>query len=131
MSEKNTGKAVDIERVKSIRLTDHTGVLGQAGEVYELDFSRDAVRFAESRGFKLGDVEDYPVTKIPEIFYYAFRMHHRNIAREKTDALLEVWHGVPENVLRRLIELYNQAQMSNNFQFDEDAEKNSSVTVEL
>ena len=39
--------------------------------------------------------------------------------------------GVPEKLVKRLIQLYQQAQASNAIQVDEDAEKNSGLTLEL
>lgn len=119
------------DRINPIKLTDNNGVIKNAGDVYELDFNREAIRFAESKGFKLEEVDQYPVTRISELFYYSFRMHQRSVSKDKTDKLMEEWGGLPESVLKRLIELYDQARLSNNIQIDEDAEKNSSVTVEL
>lgn len=123
MSEKVT--AVE-ERVTPARLTDN-----DTGTVYELDFSRDSVRFAEQRGFELENAVKFPVTGVSDLFYYAFRKNHRNVPREKTDKLLEKWGGMPEKLLTRLIQLYQQAQTANTIQTDEDAAKNASVTLEL
>lgn len=123
MSEKVTPVE---DRVTPARLTDN-----DTGAVYELDFSRESVRFAEQHSFKLENAIEFPVTGVSDLFYYAFRKNHRNVAREKTDKLLEKWGGMPEKLLKRLIQLYQQAQTSNTVQTDEDAEKNSSVTLEL
>lgn len=133
MSEKttNTKNATNDERVNPVRITDHKGIIRNQDDVYELDFNRESVRFAEARGFKVEEVDQYPVTKVSELFYFAFRMNHRNVAKDKTDKFMEAWGGVPKSVLERLVLLYNQATMSNTFQFDEDAEKNSDVTVEM
>lgn len=119
------------DNVNPIRLTDNEGVINQAGDVYTLDFSRESIAFAERNGFKVEEVPVYPVTRISELFYYAFRKNHRRVARDKTDKFMEAWRGLPENVLKRLIELYNQAALANNIQTDEDAEKNEVATVEL
>lgn len=121
----------EAERVNPIRLTDKKGIIGPAGNVYELDFSRESIVFAENRGFKVEEVVAYPVTRISELFYYSFRKNHRKVSREKTDKLMEAWGGVTESVLKRLIDLYNQAALSNNIQTDEDSEKNEMVAVEL
>lgn len=121
----------EAERVNPIRLTDMKGIIGPAGNVYELDFSRESIVFAENRGFKVEEVAAYPVTRISELFYYSFRKNHRKVSREKTDKLMEAWGGVTESVLKRLIDLYNQAALSNNIQTDEDSEKNEMVAVEL
>lgn len=119
------------ERVKPIRLTDNNGIIKNQGDVYELDFSRDSIVFAESRGFKIDEISTYPVTRISELFYYSFRKNHRGVSREKTDKFMEEWGGVPEKVLKRLTELYTQSALSNNIQTDEEAGKNEAVTVEM
>lgn len=116
----------DFERVQPIKITDK-----ESDVTYTLDFCRDSVRFAEARGFKTDDVSDYPVTKIPEFWFYAFRMHHKNVAKNQTDALLDKMGGMTPQIAARLIELYNQAATSNNIQDDEDLAKNAKVTVEL
>lgn len=104
----------------------------QNGRTYELDFSRESIVFAERNHFKLEDALEYPVTGMRDLFYYSFRKNHRNVARDKTDKLIERWGGgIPEALVKRLIQLYQQAQASNAIQIDEDAEKNSGLTLEL
>lgn len=73
---------------------------------YTLEFNRESVKFAEMKGFKFEDVANFPMSKIPELFFYAFRMHHKNVAREKTDKILEELGGLPEGFIERLVELY-------------------------
>ena len=94
------------EIIKPIVLTD----VG-TGEKYTLDFNRDSVRFAESRGFAIMDVEKFPMT-LYDLFFYAFRMHHRNVPREKTDRLIDDGFGgianIPPAMVERLVELYAQ-----------------------
>lgn len=114
------------ERVQSFKLKNP-----DTGECYELDFNREAVRFAEARGFDTSDIKKYPTTKIPELFYYAFRMHHKNLSRNQTDKLLDRVNGIPSQVLERLIDLYNQAGLTNVIQTDEEAEKNGESPWEL
>ena len=98
---------------------------------YILEFNRESIRFAEARGFDIDDVGKYPMTKIPELFFYAFRMHHKNISREKTDRILfEDLGGLPEGAAERLGALYAAPfeALSNK---DEKKAKNSKVTVEM
>lgn len=114
------------ERVKSMRVSDNT-----TGASYELDFSRESIRFAEARGFSPDDVTRYPVTRMPELFFYAFRKNHKNLAKSQTDALLEKMGGLTQTMLERLLQLYNQAALAHLIASDEDAEKNADVTVEL
>lgn len=114
------------DRVNPAKITDNN-----TGDVYELDFSRESIKFAESRGFKINELSDFPATLIPDLFFYAFRKNHKRIARSQTDALLEKMHGLTGKQLERLVQLYNQAALSNIIVLDEDAEKNAEVTVEL
>lgn len=123
----NDKKAIPMEdRVKPVRL------VGENGDEYTLDFSRDSVRFAEQRGFKPDEVLDFPATKIPELFFYAFRKNHKNLAKNQTDKILEEeLGGMTEALLTRLMQLYNQAALTHVVVTDEDAAKNARMTVEL
>lgn len=119
-------KVVNLEeRVLPVKITDN-----ETGTTYELDFARDSILFAEGRGFKIAEVGDFPVTRMPELFYYAFRKNHKNVAREKTDKLMDKMGGLSPKLVTRLLELYQQAQTSNIIQEDEDMAKNGAVTVE-
>ena len=113
------------ERVKPIIIHD-----GENGIDYTLEFNRESVRFAEARGFDINDVGKYSMTKLPELFFYAFRMHHKNVSREKTDRILfEDLGGMPEGMAERLGALYGVPfeALTNS----EDKAKNSKMTVEL
>lgn len=115
------------DHIQSVRLTDD-----KTGQTYELDFSRESIVFAERNKFRLEDAIEYPVTGMRDLFYYSFRKNHRSVAREKIDKLIDRWGGgLPEKLAQRLIQLYQQAQASNAIQVDEDAEKNSGLTLEL
>lgn len=115
----------ETERVKPIVIKNE-----DTGEVYTLDFNRDSVRFAESRGFVISDIDKFPMTAIYDLFFYAFRMHHKNVARDKTDKIIdEYWGGVggiPEGVLTRLGELWAQT-----FTPLVDEKANPRIVVEL
>lgn len=123
MSEKNV---TNQEQIKPMRLTDN-----QSGAVYELDFNRDSVRFAEGREFVLEDVRKFPNTKIEELFYYAFRKNHRKLSRSQTDEILKRKHGLTGPELERLLQLYTQAALTYVIAEDEDEGKNSEFAVEL
>lgn len=98
---------------------------------YTLEFNRESVKFAESRGFMFEDVSNFPMSKIPELFFYAFRMHHKNVAREKTDKLLfEELGGLPQGAIERLVELYCAPFESLTVSEGEEP-KNSKWTVEM
>ncbi len=89
------------EQIKPIVLED------EKGNIYTLEYSREAVIFAENRKFLIDDVVKYPVSKIPELFFYAFYMHHKGITRQTTDELLKNIGEIPDGFLERLIQLYH------------------------
>jgi len=114
------------EQVKPIILHDIENEMD-----YTLEFNRDSIRFAEARGFDIDDVAKYPMSKLPELFFYAFRMHHKNISREKTDRILfEDLGGMPEGMAERLGALYAIPfeALTNK---DGEKAKNSRMTVEF
>ncbi len=122
-------KATD-DRIPAITLNSPDGT------TYTLDFNRDTVAFAESRGFEVDNVLKFPVTYFPELFYLAFRMHHGpkngNITRFKTDEIYEALGGFSPEFLQTLLGLYNQAAYSNNaVEKTEEMGKNSGWTVTL
>lgn len=95
------------EEVRPLILHDE-----ENGVDYTLEFNRESVKFAEQRGFVIDDLDRYPMTKTYEFFYYAFRMHHKNVSREKTDRIIDDWGGIteiPDGVLERLGMLYSAA----------------------
>ena len=98
---------------------------------YTLEFNRESVKFAEMRGFDISDVGKFPMTKLPELFYYAFRMHHKSVSREKADRILfDYLGGMPEGMAERLGALYSAPFEA--LTADEDKKgKNSRMTVEF
>lgn len=113
----------EIERIKPITLKDN-----ETGTTYTLEFNRESIRFAEARGFDVNDVAKYPMTKLPELFFYAFRMHHKNVSREKTDRILfDDLGGMPDGMAERLGALYGVPFEALNG----EAGKNGKMTVEF
>ena len=113
------------EQVKPIVLHD-----AEEGTDYTLEFDRESVRFAEARGFDISDVGKYPMTKIPELFYYAFRMHHKSVSREKTDRILfDYLGGLPDGMAERLGALYSAPFDA--LTADGGKVKNARITVEM
>lgn len=103
----------------------------ETGEEYTLEFNRETIRFAEARGFDVDDVSKYPMSKLPELFFYAFRMHHKNVSREKTDRILfDDLGGMPSGMAERLGALY-AAPFEALTNADGHKVKNSKVTVEM
>ena len=124
---KSTIEVEKKEKVKPIRLVDN-----ETGERYILEFNRDTVKWAEQRGFVPEQVTQFPLTVGADFFYYAFRMHHKNIARDKTDKILfDVLGGINDTTAKifvRLMELYYETYTSFS---DEEAEANPRMAVEM
>ena len=72
------------ERVKPIIIRD-----AETNEEYTLEFNRETIMFAEGRKFDIDDVGRFPMSKIPELFWYAFRKNHKRVDRIKAEKLLK------------------------------------------
>lgn len=113
------------KNIKPIIVTDP-----ENGDTYTLEFSRESVKFAEHRGFKIDELTVYPQTNIPALFFYAFRKNHKWVSREKTDALLDELGGMTPSEIGRLAELYNLPNESLIIT-EEGGRKNSRLTLEM
>lgn len=102
-------------------------------ETYELDFSRESVVFAQMRGFDPAQIEQRPSIIVPDLFYYAMRKNHKNLARNQVDAIRKKLfpNGIPTAVLERLSQLYEQASLLDLISTDEEAAKNTDTVVEM
>lgn len=116
------------ERVNPIKITDN-----ETNRVYILDFDRDSVVFAESRGFDWDEVGTKPGIMIPLVWNAAFRRYDKRISMEKTTSLLEQLGGMRPDWLARLKQLYDQSLASLIADPDENEEdgKNAKMTVSL
>lgn len=111
-----------MERIKPITIKDN-----ENKREYTLEFDRDSVRFAEGRGFKLEDVDAYSMTKVPEFFWYAFRMHHKSVSLAQAEEILKQIGGLNEAIAKRLVELWMQTYNS----LGNEETKNPNMAVEL
>lgn len=113
------------EKIKPIEIEDK-----ESGKKYVLEFSRKSIEFAEAHGFVFDEVLTKPVTRIPELFYYAFIKNHKCITKKQTDEMFDRLGGLPNGMLERLGDLY--AEPYSCLVQDEEAEqdeKNSTLTV--
>lgn len=114
------------EKIRPIEITDN-----ETGDKYILEFSRDSVIFTNRQGFKAGEFGDNMMEMLPILFYGAFRMHHKNVSRQKTDKILfEDLKGISNEVMERLLMLYNEPHNSLLHNNGED-EKNGRMTIVL
>ena len=96
---------------------------------YTLEFNRDTIKFAESRGFILADCDRFSMTKIPEFFWYAFRMHHPSVSLQQAENILDRMGGMSEALAERLGELWRVP--FDVLTYTEGEEKNVTVTMDL
>ena len=101
----------------------------ESGKEYRLEFDKETVKWAEARGFNIEDLSKYPMSKTEELFYYAFRKNHKNVSLERAQKLLEGIGTLPDEFMKRLIELYSEPFSA--FSGDEDGEQTPFVKVEL
>lgn len=111
---------IEEHRPNPITLTDN-----ESGRVYILEFNRDSVRWAERQGFDITELTKFPMTNIPRLFFFAFRMHHKGITQDQTDAMLDEL-GATRKLLERLVQLYSAPMDS---LVDEDTAKNGRYSV--
>ena len=98
---------------------------------YTLEFNRESVKFAEMHGFKIDNVTEFPMTYIPELFFYSFRMHHSNLAKNQVDKILDELGTLPEGFITRLMELYVQPFDTLIGNVEGEERKNSKWTVDM
>lgn len=103
----------------------------ETGDVFTLEFDRESVKFAESRGFRIEDVGDFPMTKIPELFWYAFRKNHKRVSKEQAERILDMIGGLRPGLMERLGQLYALPFNALTNNDDEGEEKNGRMTVEF
>ena len=114
------------EKLEPIYIDDN-----ETGETYTLEFDRESVKFAESRGISIQMVTDFPMTYLPELFWCAFRMHHKSrISRERADRILfEDLGGLEDGAVERLGRLF--AKPYDDLVLTEEKRKNAKMTMRL
>lgn len=120
------------DRLNPIRLTDKKGIIGPAGDVYELDFSRESALFATNHGIDVGEENtSQRIAKIPDLFFFAFRKNNRKIPREKIDKLREANNGLPGEAVNHLYSLLAQALTSNVLNLDDEGDEKNGEAMDL
>ena len=77
------------------------------GTQYTLEFTKGTVRQMENNGFIASDIDDKPMTILPDLFAGAFLAHHRFTKRPLIN---EIYKAMPDKgmLIRCLIEMYNE-----------------------
>lgn len=114
----------DIKKVEPLRFE-------YDGKEYTLEFSRKTVADAERGGFTIDDITEHMMVRVPELFYYAFKMHHPFIKKTDTDKILfEGFGGLTNEELKRLGDLYAEPYNSL-INKEEDGESKNSRRVTI
>lgn len=94
---------------------------------YTLEFTRRTVTEMEKKGFVAAEVEQKPMSTLPELFEGAFLAHHRF---EKKDLIYEIFTNMTnkEDLIGKLAEMYNEPIMAL-VEEPEESEKNVSWTA--
>lgn len=102
------------------------------GDEYTLEFNRSTVAMAERSGFSREGAADKMMTTLPDLFFYAFKMHHPTIKRDKTDDILfNKLGGLTSDEIGRLVELFDEPYKALINIEDEEERKNRRATVRL
>lgn len=74
---------------------------------YTLEFTRRTVSEMERKGFRPGDIEDMPMTVLPQLFAGAFLAHHRFT---KDEVIQNIFDHMPNKdvLIGKLAEMYNE-----------------------
>lgn len=76
---------------------------------YRLDFTLDAIAYAQSVGFNWDDIVEKSAVMIPLIWYTAFRRYQPRMSKNETDKVLKDIGGMSVPLVTRLRQLWEQA----------------------
>lgn len=116
----------ELKEINPIILTDT-----ETATEYTLEFTAETVKYAQKNGFNYNEIDTKPMVVIPELFAYAFRANHKNLAQYK---IKELWDeltegGMPDGFIERLVALYIKPMEC--LLSKEGEAKNSKVTVKF
>lgn len=75
------------------------------GKKYTLEYTRSSVAKMERDGFKASDLEDYPLSTLPELFKGAFIAHHPSVGAKTIDDIF-IHLGDKGALLEALADMY-------------------------
>lgn len=77
------------------------------GKDYTLEYTKRTIKQMEDNGFIIDQMNQKPMTTLPELFAGAFRANHKTIKRDLID---EIYDHMPnkEDLIIKLVEMYNE-----------------------
>lgn len=72
---------------------------------YTLEFTRRSIQTLEKQGFVIGEIENKPLTTLPQLFAGAFIANHRFVSKDTID---EIYNKMPDKneLVAKLAEMY-------------------------
>jgi hypothetical protein len=98
------------------------------GEQFTLEFTARTVREMERQGFALANLDNSPMTTLPDLFRGAFKAHHKNVSKKKVDAIYEALDE-KEELLHALATMYYEPIAHLMGQDDENVEEKDEKKV--
>jgi len=78
------------------------------GTDYTLEFTRDSVKKMEQKGFVITEVQERPMTMLPELFYGAFIAHHPYINKKLVTEMIFPQMKGRQALVAKLGEMYGE-----------------------
>lgn len=77
------------------------------GKDYTLEYTRKSIELMERQGFRIADIQNKPMTTLPELFAGAFLAHHRHTKREIVNKIFGKLTN-KDALIETLAEMYNE-----------------------
>lgn len=112
MAEKKTVAKNTDKTAEKAPETPSKVVIDYEGTKYTIEYNRAALRVLEDNyDFNIEDLQKGKLSKLPDLFYVGFAMHHPNMKRSTSDAIYDRI-GDKEGLLAVLVQLYTVALTS-------------------
>lgn len=95
---------------------------------YTLTYTRKTIMEMENKGFIASELQEKPMTVLPELFAGAFLAHHRHTRRDIIDKIYSKMTNKSE-LIRTLSDMYNEPILTLIEDPDENAEGNVTWTT--
>lgn len=96
------------------------------GNEYTLEYTRNTIKMMESRGVVVSDIQNKPMTVLPQLFEGAFLCHHRNVKAETIQRIYDRMTNKQE-LIEKLSAMYSEPIQA---LFDEPEENEGNVLWE-
>ncbi len=111
--EDNTKEILENEIKKETKTKNGKGTatsikLEYNGETYILEYSKRAITIMEDQGFRIGDIDDKPMTSLLLLFKGAFIKNHRTVSEALVEEIYDHCEDV-DKMISTLMDMYMEA----------------------